>query len=209
MLLILEISFITAYGWLLQSEPWAAVGFGLLWIAAEVFLTSRYEQLADNLGVNVGIWGFFAIAIIIGLLSPSKEYLGGLGPAIPMISLLWDSCMVLEAWKVNKVYDAYSLLVLNVLFVLAACIVSAFRQWWFGWPVNDLLVVLLVLAIMRLRTPDPEAVLPRFQRSSARCCWSIARPAFNGAFVCVQNGGMWCCVAVLLFLTVPTLFSRE
>ena len=209
-LLILEVSFIFAYGWLLQREPWAAVGFGLLWIAAEVFLTSRYGELADNLGMNVGIWGSFAIAIIIGLLSPSAEYLGGLEPAIPMISLLWDSCMVLEAWKVNKVSDTDSLLVLNVLFVLAACIVSVFLQWWFGWPVNDLLVVLLVLAFMRLRTPDPEAVPPKIPKQFRRtCCWSIARPVFNGAFVCFQNGGMWCCFTLLLFRTVPTLFSRE
>ncbi|CAE7275433.1 unnamed protein product [Symbiodinium necroappetens] len=175
-LLILEVCFVALYMNLRHHDlPEVAGALGVLWIAAEMFLTSRYRRgvycIYGSLAtlcllLCIVLWWpiallltccatLYAPFLLMTVASYDGEYLhyfalvigGGAAcmiglPAIvfhpsataagvPLMSLVWDLCMVLAALEENRAANCR-----NWSWVLVACVAVALLQWSAGLPIQ-------------------------------------------------------------------------
>ena len=145
LLLVMELTFLALFQALqtTQTTDVAAV-FGVAWICAEAYLAYRYprENRLDYLP------GIAALLITVLLLIYLRRQGTDLVTAIPVLSLLWDMVMILESMRVNMVHQSRPLTWLNAgLFILAVGLVARV-QFLNGWPVQDLLIVVLLAPLL-------------------------------------------------------------
>ena len=142
LLLVMELTFLALFQALQTTD--VAAAFGLAWICAKVYLADRYprENILDFLPYLA------ALLITLGLICRQ-----GTDPvtAIPVLSLLWHMVMIWESMRLNMVYQSGRLTLLNTgLFILAVGLVARV-QFLNGWPVQDLLIVVLLAPLPLLR----------------------------------------------------------
>ena len=123
-----------------QLEPWLAVLIGVLWVMAEMHCTYMYDG-------KDGFW-IGAFATLLVLLYAQFDKAHPLVHTIPVLSLLWDTCMIKEAMLVNKVYESNWLMLLNAFWVLLALGVVCLLQLLRGWPVLDLVISGALLPVL-------------------------------------------------------------
>ncbi|CAE7942920.1 unnamed protein product, partial [Symbiodinium sp. KB8] len=141
-LLVLEVTFVAFFHNLQHHQPCAAMLVGIAWVAAEIYLTWRYVYSYDlrlTSGIVVGPVSTVLVWIVICSTGASDSAFAG---SIPVLSLVWDMCLVAEALTVNMVFQSPALALVNLLLVAVAIITVAYLQWIDGWPVQDLLVPL-------------------------------------------------------------------
>ncbi|CAE7557428.1 unnamed protein product [Symbiodinium necroappetens] len=137
-LLLLEVAFIAIFHALRHWHPNFAMLVGLLWVAAEAYLTWRYvysHALSATSGVVIGGVGTMCLWVGVAVHSPS-DYV--FVDSIPVLSLLWDLCMVAEALTVNMVYHDAALTLLNLMLVILAIVGIGILQFLNGRPVQEL-----------------------------------------------------------------------
>ena len=132
LMLTLEVIFMAVFSGLEQVHASLAVSVGVLWILAEMRATYMYEH-------SDGFWSGVLATILILIYAMFDEG-HHLVVTIPVLSLLWDVCMVKEAMLVNKVYESHWLMLLNAICVLLALGVVCLLQVRRGWPVVDLVI---------------------------------------------------------------------
>ena len=105
LMLTLEVLFMAVFSGLEQVHASLAVAVGVLWILAEMRATYMYEH-------SDGFWNGTLATVLILIYAMFDEG-HHLALTIPVLSLLWDLCMVKEAMLVNKVYESRWLMLLN------------------------------------------------------------------------------------------------
>lgn len=99
-------------------------------LVAVVAVVSRYKLRC--------LTDFFATTLCAAILiHPSSTARG-----IPVISLIWDLCMVMAALEANRAL----LNGRNQLWMFLACAAVTLLQWYFGWPWQDTLLLLVAIA---------------------------------------------------------------
>ena len=189
-LLILEVCFVALYMTLRHHDlPEVAGALGVLWIAAEMFLTGRYSSgglffVGGSLATlclllfivwpialllicfgaafflsyvtmalcnwhlcDLGEGGILYMCVIGGgaacmtVLAAIVLHPSAIAAGLPLMSLVWDLCMVLAALEENKAANWR-----NFSWVLLACIAVALLQWSSGSPVQELWLLPVALA---------------------------------------------------------------
>ncbi|CAE7494995.1 unnamed protein product [Symbiodinium sp. CCMP2592] len=139
-LLVLEVTFVALFHHLQHQQPCMAMLVGIAWVATEIYLTWRYVysyRLKPTSGTVVGSVSTLLVWIVICATGASDSAFAG---SIPVLSLVWDMCMVAEALTVNMVFRNTALTVVNLMLIAVAIVIVAYLQWIDGWPVQDLLV---------------------------------------------------------------------
>eukprot|EP00439_Symbiodinium_sp_Y106_P050649 s599_g6.t1 len=137
-LLFLEVAFIAVFHALRHWHPNVAMLVGLLWVAAEAYSTWRYvysHALSATSGVVIGGVGTMCLWIGVAVHSPSNYVFVD---SIPVLSLLWDLCMVAEALTVNMVCHDAALTLLNLMLIILAIVGVGILQFLNGRPVQEL-----------------------------------------------------------------------
>ena len=119
LMLTLEVIFMAVFSGLEQVHASLAVAVGVLWILAEMRATYMYEH-------SDGFWNG-TLATVLILIYAMFDERHHLALTIPVLSLLWDLCMVKEAMLVNKVYESRRLVLLNATGFLLRTLVQVNR----------------------------------------------------------------------------------
>ena len=150
-LFALEVGFITTFRFLLRWQPAMAMLIGVLWVAAEVYLTLRYVHSYDvrpTSGIVIGSIGtmFVWVGAVFNRTLHNDDT--DIADSLPVLSLIWDLCMILEALATNMIYRDRSLQVLNLVLIVLTAAGVAGLQLLIGWPVQDLFGgVVVVMAL--------------------------------------------------------------
>mmetsp|Transcript_22489 Transcript_22489/g.52994 ORF Transcript_22489/g.52994 Transcript_22489/m.52994 type:complete len:489 (-) Transcript_22489:241-1707(-) len=141
LLLVLEVIFVALFHLLQYQQPPLAMLVGLGWVSMEIYLTWRYMcSYGDACGMLVGAVCTMLLWIVIAATDASDS---SYARSIPVLSLIWDVCMVGEAMRANMVFHNGGLTLLNLVLVVMAVVWVTRLQLVNGWPVQDLLLPMI------------------------------------------------------------------